>query len=160
MNPDILKRLWHTCATTKAFGLEFNNRDTLTNILTIDTMNQSMHMPAEIWRSGSRPPFVGWWKTRRLNCLDCWRFWNGDFWSAGCVDHMPAGYAARQGETRIGTIVTTSPNGIIYDMSWCWSWPNNCRVPRIEPLAFEIIKRKLPQFEDWTINQFLERIAK
>lgn len=79
-------------------------------------------MPSErIWHKGP-PPHIGWWLTRNTKREEReWRWWNGTRWSVYCLE----------GETgKDGNLPTSR-----HLSSICWSdyWPENARVPRIDP---------------------------
>ncbi len=74
------------------------------------------------WHSGP-PPHGGWWHTFNPMTLYAWRWWNGDHWSTGAF-HKDSAKAAGN-VARIPTALT--------GIQWCDYWPENARVPRVDP---------------------------
>ena len=84
-----------------------------------------------IWHSGA-PPHVGWWRTDpgakkllpngRSVALEVWRWWDGVFWS---VAHGPSVVRVITDRTEVSNIM------------WCDYYPENARVPRINPNEYE-----------------------
>lgn len=81
-------------------------------------------MTKRVWNSGP-PPHVGWWEASLANTRGIWRWWDGKNWSLGCT---PSNSASDVSD------LASSP-------TWCWPdqikwthyWPENARVPRINP---------------------------
>lgn len=77
------------------------------------------------WHSGP-PPHVGWWLASYSKRTDTWRWWNGKNWSAPAIDD----HSAKQA----GTAANTEHNlGLGKIIQWTDYWPENARVPRINP---------------------------
>lgn len=80
-------------------------------------------MKKRVWHKGP-PPHVGWWNASIL-CDPCaWRWWNGERWSkvAYCGESAKeAGVSAK----------LTGDND--YFIEWTDYYPENARVPRIDP---------------------------
>ena len=77
------------------------------------------------WHKGP-PPFVGWWKTKweRTDGIN-WRWWNGELWSK-CALY----------DDYILTVMdkANKPSNFLPDeILWSDYWPENARVPRIDP---------------------------
>lgn len=79
-----------------------------------------------VWRRGP-PPHVGWWQASQVRNEDVWRWWNGVNWSIGVHPGRSAEEAARSAS--IPEVRSTAP--ILYTTYW----PENARVPRIDPNA-------------------------
>lgn len=82
-------------------------------------------MPSEcIWHKGP-PPHVGWWNAGRWRSRRVWRWWDGAGWS----DAVGSGCSAKSA----GAIAAS---GFVYGddtIEWSDYWPENARVPRIDP---------------------------
>lgn len=75
------------------------------------------------WHSGP-PPHVGWWNASYSRRTDVWRWWNGEAWSISVFDGCPALEAAAR----------ATEHGIYqHEIEWTDYWPENARVPRIDP---------------------------
>lgn len=74
------------------------------------------------WNSGP-PPFIGWWNACITNDPNEWRWWNGVNWSISVYekDSDPEHFA------EILSIFTPLL------IRWTDYWPENARVPRIDP---------------------------
>ena len=77
------------------------------------------------WQDGP-PPHVGWWLcfTQGREIAE-WRWWEGSFWGLDTYDTDPIDLVTRYAaeETNI------NPKKI----RWCHYWPENARVPRMNP---------------------------
>ena len=77
-----------------------------------------------IWRKGD-PPHMGWWNASMYRDKNTWRWWSGERWSHGVpvsASCETAGYFA----TRLLWSATN-------EVEWSDFWPENARVPRIDP---------------------------
>ena len=75
-------------------------------------------MSARKWQKGP-PPHIGWWLTD-----SGWRWWDGIYFSSAVnVQQTPerAGWEALR--------MDAWP----FPLNWCDYWPENARVPRIDP---------------------------
>ena len=77
------------------------------------------------WHSGP-PPHVGWWNASQTKHNESWRWWNGSSWSMDV--HQNDGSAWAGGHAM--WVETAEINAII---KWTDYWPENARVPRINP---------------------------
>jgi hypothetical protein len=82
-----------------------------------------------IWNSGP-PPHVGWWEASAGRHLNTWRWWDGTDWSNAAYPDFQTKNAVRQAKHkwRHGRI------------EWTTRWPNNARVPRINPSIADAAK--------------------
>ena len=73
-----------------------------------------------------KPPHIGWWNASTIRDEKAWRWWNGKRWSvitrADTVRDEYAGFNAAH--------ATPLPSQVI---EWRWYYPENARVPRIDP---------------------------
>lgn len=75
------------------------------------------------WHSGP-PPHVGWWQASIKKRHLSWRWWNGEFWSVSVQPTDSPKEAATSAKVR----------SINSDrIEWTDYWPENARVPRINP---------------------------
>lgn len=81
-----------------------------------------------VWHSGP-PPHVGWWLASYSKHPDTWRWWDGNAWSAPAFND----YSAKQAGIEANKPAIESPKAI----SWCNYWPENARVPRLNPAEHE-----------------------
>ncbi|VVE12169.1 hypothetical protein PCA20602_02690 [Pandoraea capi] len=83
-------------------------------------------MSARTWHKGP-PPHVGWWLARPFLSRDggLWRWWNGEYWSVGAGD--TAGAVVIESAASIPSAWPTN------ELEWTDYWPENARVPRIDP---------------------------
>jgi hypothetical protein len=84
---------------------------------------------AEIeWRSGS-PPHAGWWLCREEKSITpTWRWWNGQTWSFWVLPTESSFFVSDMAKRP----------SFIEGIRWCYYWPENARVPRIDPDTWEI----------------------
>ncbi len=76
------------------------------------------------WHSGP-PPHVGWWATGWTDACTLWRWWDGDQWSIATLNTESA---------TVAKYYAALPSGIrLSEIVWCDYWPENARVPRIDP---------------------------
>lgn len=78
-------------------------------------------MTERVWKSGP-PPHVGWWNASVTRDSAAWRWWNGERWS---IVH----YAF----DRPGSRPSKASEGMNRRMLWTDYWPENARVPRLDP---------------------------
>lgn len=76
------------------------------------------------WHKGP-PPHVGWWNASFMKSHDCWRWWNGFFWSEPAWPEYAAKYAQMAAKKKQET--NSHP------IQWTHYYPKNARVPRIDP---------------------------
>jgi hypothetical protein len=77
------------------------------------------------WHSGP-PPHVGWWNASMNESPNTWRWWNGTAWSTACFQGIEINEIGR---------IALEP-GDTYEqecVQWSDYWPENARVPRIDP---------------------------
>lgn len=77
------------------------------------------------WHKGP-PPHVGWWNASRNRMHFIWRWWDGEQWSIDVRDDYHAQGAA-------GYAVCRAPERFQQFIEWSDYWPENARVPRIDP---------------------------
>ena len=76
------------------------------------------------WNKG-KPPHVGWWNANVMQSSELWRYWDGSgFWS------QPVNSKDDLSEVESQAYQKVSGNDGI---KWCHYWPENARVPRINP---------------------------
>lgn len=75
------------------------------------------------WHKGP-PPHVGWWNASVCQDITAWRWWDGACWSAVVRPFMSAHEVLRRAR------IKTSTSAL---MAWSDYWPENARVPRIDP---------------------------
>lgn len=81
------------------------------------------------------PPFVGWWLTTDTDMpyplekgvykRAYWRWWNGSAWSVSVYSD----------DTSIFVEYCSGITNSFGEFAWSWYWPENPRVPRINPYA-------------------------
>lgn len=81
-------------------------------------------MSDRVWHKGP-PPFQGWWNASVQKDDEAWRWWEDGEWSVAAYDYDCAEEAQRLAE------VTT--NEIPSSIEWTDYWPENARVPRLDP---------------------------
>ena len=81
-------------------------------------------MTARVWHAG-KPPHVGWWNASTMKYLQCWRWWNGKHWSEPAYEFDGVFCVSESAKTK------ASFDSAI--MEWSYYWPENARVPRINP---------------------------
>lgn len=85
-------------------------------------------MPIEQkWHDGP-PPHVGWWNASNGANPSVWRWWNGEWWS------VPAREFTKD-QNGLAASPSFSP---ISRIKWHPRWPENARVPRINPETGEV----------------------
>lgn len=78
-------------------------------------------MDQNVFHSGP-PPHIGWWSCDS----GWWRWWNGERWSHGVKPRaMP--YTVRRGARKPVPLHNNQAIG------WSHYWPENARVPRLDP---------------------------
>jgi len=97
------------------------------------------------WHKGP-PPHVGWWLANPIESPDIWRWWNGKYWSAGATCWLLKEQAEYRAKHK-----SLLDNEQIY---WCDYYPENARVPRINPNESEFemevtIKRRIFARDVW-----------
>lgn len=85
-------------------------------------------MTARTWRKGP-PPFPGWWNARVMSFSgdDRWGWWDGRRWSVFADEGMSASEAAERAKTIGGY------GGGTAHVEWSDYYPENARVPRVDP---------------------------
>ena len=78
------------------------------------------------WHSGP-PPHVGWWNASAWSDPDCWRWWNGTRWSMPMYPDDLADWAGA------AALIPEPPYSA--GIKWRHYYPDNARVPRINPEA-------------------------
>lgn len=79
-------------------------------------------MSDRVWHKGP-PPFPGWWEASFAKEENVWRWWDGKYWSTPAWPEMSAHEAAYHADRKSG----------IPDHCWTDYWPENARVPRLDP---------------------------
>jgi hypothetical protein len=77
------------------------------------------------WHRGP-PPHVGWWNASLLQDPICWRWWNGGAWS---ID-VETTFSTEMLEYYASHVTTQT-----HLVEWTDYWPENARVPRVDPNA-------------------------
>lgn len=75
-----------------------------------------------VWHKGP-PPHVGWWNASATKAHDAWRWWDGKQWSIFAYSQELSGTAA------LSASQPSPESGI----EWTNFYPENARVPRIDP---------------------------
>lgn len=75
------------------------------------------------WNSGP-PPHVGWWNASTRENPDMWRWWDGKQWSFPAFPFELDIDAAR---------FSTQKSDFQSEIKWTDYYPENARVPRINP---------------------------
>jgi hypothetical protein len=77
------------------------------------------------WHKGS-PPHVGWWWASTASIEYLWRWWNGEVWSDP---------ATEDASERWLNLCASRPMSLSRSsrVRWTHYWPENARVPRIDP---------------------------
>ena len=86
-----------------------------------------------IWHSGP-PPHVGWWNASSASYVDrwnptrnnVWRWWNGHTWSVPVYESNTISDVANRAELALDSDYSSA-------VEWTDYWPENARVPRIDP---------------------------
>lgn len=76
------------------------------------------------WNKG-KPPHRGWYNAGTLRQERIWRFWNGEYWSRPVHERFDIG--------RVKKLANQESKMSIRHIEWCDYWPENARVPRINP---------------------------
>lgn len=81
-------------------------------------------MTNRVWHKGP-PPHVGWWNASIAGDLWVWRWWNGKHWSD----------AAYEGDSLLYVENAAAKPAVLWkeDIEWTDYYPENARVPRINP---------------------------
>ena len=77
------------------------------------------------WHSGP-PPHVGWWQASIERAGGRWRWWDGCRWSVTGFEDMTSEDAAF-----VASCVSRLAD--VFPVEWTTYWPENARVPRIDP---------------------------
>lgn len=80
-------------------------------------------MTKTIWHKG-KPPHVGWWMIKAFGLKQSWSWFDGEKWG---------GFVWCTHNSEIAEIITNSYEFPIGFFEWCNYWPENARVPRINP---------------------------
>lgn len=80
-------------------------------------------MSERVWHKGP-PPHVGWWNASVIRVEENWRWWEAGEWSNPAYFDEPPEVAAD-----IATHVSPEQSAI----EWTDYWPENARVPRLDP---------------------------
>ena len=76
-------------------------------------------MTERIWHSG-KPPCVGWYNASKQRQANCWRWWDGQFWSLPAYENEKSDLA----------IQSAFAKAEFQDcIEWTTYWPKNPRVP-------------------------------
>lgn len=96
-------------------------------------------MTDRIWHKGP-PPHVGWWNASVGRVSGVWRWWNGEYWSMHATSRAKAIDAAQQAAQK-------SINGQ-EKIEWSDYYPENARVPRVDPKVIDVEKSRSDQFAE------------
>lgn len=77
------------------------------------------------WHSGP-PPHVGWWNASAGDYEEIWRWWDGECWSD------PA-YSTQDADVAQWSALCPARYSAQSRIRWTTYWPENARVPRIDP---------------------------
>lgn len=80
-------------------------------------------MSDRVWHKGP-PLFTGWWNASEDKDDEIWRWWDGKNWSEPAIPYTSADTAAYQ---------AGRPNWRQHRIQWTDYWPENARVPRLDP---------------------------
>lgn len=80
-------------------------------------------MTERTWHKGP-PPHVGWWNASVARSTASWRWWDGSEWS----DYSLEDYSAERAGAHAAIRNTES-----WRIEWTDYWPENARVPRVDP---------------------------
>ena len=80
-------------------------------------------MSTRTWHKGP-PPFPGWWNASWNFNHRIWRWWNGRYWSKSVFLDDGMNYIK---------VATSRPDQNQDDIKWSDYWPENARVPRVDP---------------------------
>jgi hypothetical protein len=80
-------------------------------------------MSARKWHKGP-PPHVGWWEASTNQNRNVWRWWCGSSWSEFSTP-CETPYCA--------SLIAKYNYYSVKRMEWTYYWPENARVPRINP---------------------------
>ncbi|UIS65435.1 hypothetical protein [Acidovorax phage AP1] len=81
-------------------------------------------MSERVWHKGP-PPHVGWWESSSIENKGVWRWWDGERWSLNCRPDDLVAEISRRSQ------IKSAGAGI--GISWTDYWPENARVPRLDP---------------------------
>lgn len=87
------------------------------------------------------PPHAGWWLTavrpgeKGYTGRKGWRWWNGRYWSSPVMADKAANEGSGAEAKRLVTYASIWDND---DVSWCYAWPKNARVGRVNPDTGEV----------------------
>jgi hypothetical protein len=73
------------------------------------------------WRTGT-PPKPGWYNASLNNFPECWRWWNGNFWSKSAFDDE---------SDEAALAAAAHPYTAKWPMFWRTYWPEGARVERV-----------------------------
>lgn len=76
------------------------------------------------WHKGP-PPHIGWWNASWCCHIETWRWWNGRHWSRGAEPTNSTGLVVASAKERAPIFED--------DIEWTDYWPENARVPRLDP---------------------------
>lgn len=82
-------------------------------------------MTARTWHKGP-PPHVGWWNAGTSMDHQVWRWWNGSAWSMPVHERAFAEIAQLFADD-------PWPDHLQESIKWTDYWPENARVPRVDP---------------------------
>ena len=82
-------------------------------------------MTKRIWHKGP-PPHVGWWNASLDRNEEMWRWWGGTCWSMSV--------SRETGSQNVALFASVPAYPEHQDLiEWTDYWPENARVPRIDP---------------------------
>lgn len=82
-------------------------------------------MSERVWHKGP-PPFPGWWSASYSRLENIWRWWNGRSWSSPAHKYDRPDAAA-------DCACHPDLSATVSDIEWTDYWPENARVPRLDP---------------------------
>lgn len=88
-----------------------------------------------------KPPHVGWWVTAVRPDINTgeieqhWRWWDGKLWSTPITPAEARSPSTAEVAGRRSEVPSMWGNNDIY---WCYAWPKNARVGRVNPDTGEV----------------------
>lgn len=80
-------------------------------------------MSTRTWHKGT-PPFPGWWNASWDYRHEVWRWWDGHTWSQPVFLDDGMNYIK---------VAASRPDPLQIAIEWTDYWPENARVPRVDP---------------------------
>lgn len=97
------------------------------------------------WHRGP-PPHIGWWQASFGRQETSWRWWDGEMWST-IAAHPDWDWATVE-ETLDNRRTLGLDKNDPHPMEWTHYWPENARVPRINPELHTAANKHVAQYGD------------